>query len=100
VSKFILELESQLRERKVAITLTEEARAWLARKGYDPKFGARPVARIIQENVRDPLTDEILFGELESGGEVTIKVNAAGDGLAFDFKPTIVKEPGPEKIEA
>ena len=100
VSKFILELESQLRERKVAITLTEEARAWLARKGYDPKFGARPVARIIQENVRDPLTDEILFGKLESGGEVTIKLNPAGDGLAFDFKPTIVKEPGPEKIEA
>ena len=100
VSKFILELESQLRERKVAITLTEEARAWLARKGYDPKFGARPVARIIQEHVRDPLTDEILFGELEKGGEVTIRVNPAGDGLAFDFKPTIVKEPGPEKIEA
>jgi ATP-dependent Clp protease ATP-binding subunit ClpA len=100
VSKFILELESQLRERKVAITLTEEARAWLARKGYDPKFGARPVARIIQEHVRDPLTDEILFGKLEAGGEVTIKLNDAGDGLAFDFKPTIVKEPGPEKIEA
>ena len=100
VSKFILELESQLRERKVAITLAEEARAWLARKGYDPKFGARPVARIIQEHVRDPLTDEILFGELEAGGEVTIKLNEAGDGLAFDFKPTIVKEPGPEKIEA
>ncbi len=99
VSKFILELESQLRERKVAITLTEEARAWLARKGYDPKFGARPVARIIQEHVRDPLTDEILFGKLESGGEVTIKLNDAADGLAFDFKPTIVKEPG-AKIEA
>jgi ATP-dependent Clp protease ATP-binding subunit ClpA len=100
VSKFILELEAQLRERKVAITLTEEARGWLARKGYDPKFGARPVGRVIQENVRDPLTDEILFGELESGGEVTIKLNPAGDGLAFDFKPTTVKEPGPEKIEA
>ena len=99
VSKFILELEAQLRERKVAITLGEEARAWLARKGYDPKFGARPVARIIQEHVRDPLTDEILFGKLETGGEVTIKLNDAGDGLAFDFRPTIVKEPG-EKIEA
>jgi|CXWL01.1.fsa_nt_gi ATP-dependent Clp protease ATP-binding subunit ClpA len=93
VSKFVLELEAQLRERKVAINLAEEARAWLARKGYDPKFGARPVTRVIQEHVRDPLTDEILFGELENGGEVTIKVNAAGDGLAFEFKPTIVKEP-------
>ena len=99
VSKFILELESQLRERKVAITLTEEARGWLARKGYDPKFGARPVARIIQEHVRDPLTDEILFGALEAGGEVTIKLNPTSDGLAFEFKPTIVKEPG-EKLEA
>jgi ATP-dependent Clp protease ATP-binding subunit ClpA len=99
VSKFILELESQLRERKVAITLVEEARAWLARKGYDPKFGARPVARVIQEYVRDPLTDEILFGALEGGGEVTIRLRENGDGLAFDFKPTIVKEPG-EKIEA
>jgi len=99
VSKFVLELEAQLRERKVAITLAEEARGWLARKGYDPKFGARPVARIIQEHVRDPLTDEILFGELESGGEVTIKLNPAGDGLAFEFKPTIVKEPE-EKVEA
>jgi ATP-dependent Clp protease ATP-binding subunit ClpA len=99
VSKFVLELEAQLRERKVAINLAEEARAWLARKGYDPKFGARPVTRVIQEHVRDPLTDEILFGELENGGEVTIKVNAAGDGLAFEFKPTIVKEPE-AKIEA
>ncbi len=99
VSKFILELESQLRERKVAITLAEEARAWLARKGYDPKFGARPVARTIQEHVRDPLTDEILFGALEAGGEVTIKLAPSGEGLAFEFKPTTVKEPG-EKIDA
>jgi ATP-dependent Clp protease ATP-binding subunit ClpA len=95
VSKFVFELEAQLRERKVAITLTDEARAWLARKGYDPKFGARPVSRIIQEHVRDPLTDEILFGALESGGEVTIRLNDAGDGLAFDFKPTPVKGPEP-----
>jgi ATP-dependent Clp protease ATP-binding subunit ClpA len=57
------------------------------------------VARIIQEHVRDPLTDEILFGALESGGEVTIKLNPTGDGLAFDFKPTIAREPE-EKIEA
>ena len=95
VSKFVFELEAQLRERKVAITLADEARAWLARKGYDPKFGARPVSRIIQEHVRDPLTDEILFGALESGGEVTIRLNDAGDGLAFDFKPTPVKGPEP-----
>ena len=68
VEKFILQLEAQLAERHVAITLTPEARAWLAAKGYDPVFGARPLARVIQREVRDPLTDEILFGALEHGG--------------------------------
>ena len=72
VEKFILQLEAQLAERHVAITLTPEARAWLAAKGYDPVFGARPLARVIQKEVRDPLTDEILFGALEHGGTVTI----------------------------
>ena len=62
VEKFILQLEAQLAERRVAITLEPEARAWLAKKGYDPVFGARPLARVIQTEVRDPLTDEILFG--------------------------------------
>ena len=72
VEKFILQLEAQLAERRVAITLEPEARAWLAEKGYDPVYGARPLARVIQTEVRDPLTDEILFGRLESGGTVTI----------------------------
>ena len=62
VEKFILQLEAQLAERHVAITLTPEARAWLAAKGYDRVFGARPLARVIQREVRDRLTDEILFG--------------------------------------
>ncbi len=86
VSKFVFELEAQLRERKVAITLTDEARGWLARKGYDPKFGARPVSRIIQEHVRDPLTDEILFGSLENGGHV--EVGFDGKELQFTFSPS------------
>ena len=72
VEKFVLQLEAQLAERRVAITLDPEARAWLAKKGYDPVFGARPLARVIQREVRDPLTDEILFGQLENGGTVTI----------------------------
>ena len=72
VEKFILQLEAQLAERRVAITLEPEARQWLAEKGYDPVFGARPLARVIQTEVRDPLTDEILFGRLERGGTVTI----------------------------
>ena len=74
VEKFILQLEAQLAERRVAITLEPEARAWLAEKGYDPVFGARPLARVIQTEVRDPLTDEILFGQLENGGTVTIGI--------------------------
>jgi ATP-dependent Clp protease ATP-binding subunit ClpA len=82
VEKFILELEMQLTERRVAITLTPEARAHLARKGYDPSFGARPLSRLIQTEVRDPLTEEILFGRLQEGGTVTLRLT--GDALAFD----------------
>jgi ATP-dependent Clp protease ATP-binding subunit ClpA len=84
VEKFILQLEAQLAERRVAITLEPEARAWLAEKGYDPVYGARPLARVIQTEVRDPLTDEILFGRLEGGGTVTIAIK---DGrLDFRFE--------------
>ena len=83
VEKFILQLESQLSERRVAFTLLPEARDWLARKGYDPVFGARPLARVIQQEVRNRLTDEILFGRLENGGHVTIGLE--GDALTFSF---------------
>ncbi len=84
VEKFVLQLEAQLAERRVAITLQPEAREWLARKGYDPVYGARPLGRVIQAEVRDPLTDEILFGQLENGGTVTI---GFVDGkLTFDYE--------------
>ena len=83
VEKFVLQLEQQLAERHVAITLLPEARAWLAAKGYDKVFGARPLARVVQKEVRDPLTDQILFGKLEQGGTVTI--GAAGDALTFSY---------------
>ena len=83
VEKFILQLESQLSERKVAFTLAPEARAWLAHKGFDPTYGARPLARVIQQHVRNRLTDEILFGRLENGGHVTIGLD--GDALTFGF---------------
>ena len=83
VEKFILQLEAQLTERKVAFTLSPEARVWLARKGFDPVFGARPLARVIQQEVRNRLTDEILFGRLEHGGHVTIGLEA--DALTFNF---------------
>jgi ATP-dependent Clp protease ATP-binding subunit ClpA len=84
VDKFVLQLEQQLAERHVAITLKDEARAWLAVKGYDPVFGARPLARVVQKEVRDPLTDQILFGELEHGGTVTIGV--ADNALTFAYQ--------------
>ena len=81
VDKFILQLESQLSDRRVAITLTPAARTWLATAGYDRVFGARPLARVIQKDVRDVLTDQILFGALEHGGTVTIDV--ADNHLTF-----------------
>jgi ATP-dependent Clp protease ATP-binding subunit ClpA len=84
VEKFVMQLESQLRERHVAIALTLEARAWLAAKGFDPVFGARPLGRVIQKEVRDPLTDQILFGTLEHGGTVTI--GADDDQLTFRYE--------------
>jgi ATP-dependent Clp protease ATP-binding subunit ClpA len=84
VDKFMLQLEQQLRERHVAITLTPEARTWLAVKGYDAVFGARPLGRVVQKEVRDPLTDQILFGALEHGGTVTIGV--AENGLTFGYE--------------
>jgi ATP-dependent Clp protease ATP-binding subunit ClpA len=83
VEKFILQLESQLAERRVAIELRPAARAWLAREGYDPVFGARPLARVVQKHVRDPLTDELLFGRLEKGG--TVVIDAGEQGLGFEY---------------
>jgi len=83
VEKFILQLEAQLAERKVAFSLEPEARFWLARKGFDPVYGARPLARVIQQEVRNPLTDEILFGRLENGGHV--RIGLADDRLTFAF---------------
>jgi ATP-dependent Clp protease ATP-binding subunit ClpA len=85
VDKFILQLESQLSDRRVAITLTPAARTWLGTAGYDRIFGARPLARVIQKEVRDVLTDEILFGALEKGGTVTI--DAADHRLTFSYEP-------------
>ena len=86
VEKFVLQLETQLAERRVAIALQPDARAWLAAKGYDPTYGARPLARLIQTEVRNPLTDEILFGRLEHGG--TVRIGLTGDALQFDVEPS------------
>jgi ATP-dependent Clp protease ATP-binding subunit ClpA len=83
VDKFIDELEAQLADRGVTIELSKEARAWLGRKGYDERFGARPLARVIQESVKKPLADELLFGELQGGGRVRVVVD---DNDKLDFE--------------
>jgi ATP-dependent Clp protease ATP-binding subunit ClpA len=98
VEKFVLELEAQLRERRVAFTLTPEARAYLAKKGYDPRYGARPLSRLIQTEVRDPLTDEILFGELENGG--TVEIGLEAEKLIFTVDPASAPSKEPEPADA
>ena len=85
VEKFVFELEAQLQDRNVTIELTEEANDWLARKGYDEKFGARPLSRVIQEHIKRPLADELLFGKLKGGGVVRVVVNKDGKELDFEF---------------
>jgi ATP-dependent Clp protease ATP-binding subunit ClpA len=85
VDKFVLQLEAQLSDRHVTIELTDEARTWLAERGYDRLFGARPLARVIQENIKKGLADELLFGRLVKGGHVKVRVEAGK--LAFDITP-------------
>ncbi|MFA4994356.1 MAG: ATP-dependent Clp protease ATP-binding subunit ClpA [Bdellovibrionales bacterium] len=84
VEKFILQLEGQLGERGVTIELAPAARTWLARKGFDPLYGARPLGRIIQEYVKKPLAEELLFGALQKGGAVTVGLDAAANKLTFE----------------
>lgn len=83
VDKFVAQLEGQLADRNVTIALTDEARAWLAERGYDKLYGARPLGRVIQEHIKKPLADELLFGQLAKGGHVQVKVE--DDKLTFEF---------------
>ncbi|WP_051609746.1 ATP-dependent Clp protease ATP-binding subunit ClpA [Terasakiella pusilla] len=95
VDKFIMELEGQLADRGVEFQLTPAARKWLAKKGYDKNYGARPLGRVIQEYIKKPLAEELLFGKLISGGLVKVKVD---DGsLAFEFPEVEVHEKDGEK---
>jgi ATP-dependent Clp protease ATP-binding subunit ClpA len=83
VDKFVGELATQLAERKVKLTLSDEAKAHLAKRGYDPMNGARPLARVIQDELKRPLTDQLLFGKLVAGGAV--RVDFVGDALSFSY---------------
>jgi ATP-dependent Clp protease ATP-binding subunit ClpA len=85
VDKFVKEVAEQLSERKVEIELTEAARSWLAEKGYDPDFGARPLGRVIQVELKDRIVDDLLFGKLATGGRV--RVDRDGADLTFDIQP-------------
>ncbi|HEY5085580.1 MAG TPA: AAA family ATPase, partial [Rhizomicrobium sp.] len=85
VEKFVLELEAQLADRDVTFDLAPEATRWLGQKGYDDSFGARPLARVIQEHIKKPLADEILFGNLKDGGTVRVLLDREKDTLAFEF---------------
>ncbi|MBW9053503.1 ATP-dependent Clp protease ATP-binding subunit ClpA [Rhizobium mesosinicum] len=91
VQKFIMQLEAQLSERNVTFDLHEDAIAWLSEKGYDEKMGARPLSRVIQENIKKPLANEILFGKLKKGGVVNVTVGPKEDG-----KPGLILEAIPE----
>ena len=95
VDKFILQLELQLAEQNVHIQFDSEARAWLAKRGYDKLMGARPMARLIQDKVKQPLAEELLFGKLAHGGEVHVSVK--DEARAFELTPAAPKEPRPGK---
>ncbi|MFP4312923.1 MAG: ATP-dependent Clp protease ATP-binding subunit ClpA [Alphaproteobacteria bacterium] len=108
VDKFVMQLEAQLADRGVSIDLTDEARKYLAKEGYDPAMGARPLSRIIQEKIKQPLAEEILFGALSEGGIATVDYD--GEKMSFAFEkprpPALPKAesgdsepPAEEKVE-
>ena len=95
VEKFVMQLEAQLADRNVTIELSSAAKEWLSERGYDPLYGARPLARVIQEHVKKPLAEELLFGKLAKGGSV--KVGFAEGKLTFEFfEASAVAQPKPE----
>ena len=96
VQKFVMQLEAQLADRHVTIETTDEAADWLAKNGFDELYGARPLSRVIQENIKKPLADEILFGRLIKGGHV--KVTLKDGKMAFEIEGD-EREPGAPKIE-
>jgi ATP-dependent Clp protease ATP-binding subunit ClpA len=91
VDKLIVELEAQLDKQDVTIELEPAAREWVAKRGYDKKMGARPMARVIQEHIKRPLAEELLFGKLSGGGHVRIEVTRDGAGLVLTCEPEIRK---------
>jgi len=86
VDKLIVEVEAQLEQKGVQLSIDDDARHWIAQKGYDPKMGARPMARVIQERIKRPLAEELLFGRLAGGGTVRVSLAKDGDGLTLESR--------------
>ena len=85
VDKFVVELQAQLDAKGVSLEVSEDARNWLADKGYDKAMGARPMVRVIQENLKKPLANELLFGSLVNGGSVKVELDSATKTLTYSF---------------
>ncbi|MCY1452900.1 ATP-dependent Clp protease ATP-binding subunit ClpA [compost metagenome] len=85
VDKFLIELQAQLEDKRVQLEVSDAARGWLAEKGYDPQMGARPMARLIQDKIKRPLAEEILFGELAEHGGVA-HVDLKDEELVFEYE--------------
>ncbi|GAC1668148.1 MAG: ATP-dependent Clp protease ATP-binding subunit ClpA [Steroidobacteraceae bacterium] len=86
VDKLLVEAEAQLEQKRVSISVDEPARRWIAKRGYDPKMGARPMARVIQEFIKRPLAEELLFGKLVNGGHVEVTLSEDGEKLKLDAR--------------
>ncbi len=99
VDKFLLQLETQLTEKKVDVTFTDKLRKHLAKKGFDPLMGARPMQRLIQDTIRRALADELLFGRLTEGGRLTVDIDDK-DEVTLDIAPLPKKEGKPKPEEA
>jgi len=83
VNKFMEELNQQIASKKIVLTISSGVRSWLANKGYDPRYGARPLARLIQVEIKDVISDQILFGSLEKGGRIFVDLE--DDQLKFNY---------------
>jgi ATP-dependent Clp protease ATP-binding subunit ClpA len=98
VDKFVLQLELQLADRNVHIELDDEAREWLTARGYDKLYGARPMQRLVQEKIKQPLAEELLFGKLVDGGEVKVRIK--DNQPVFEIVPAPPKAPKGKKPPA
>ena len=92
VDKLVVELEAQLQDKMVTLELDDDARQWIAARGYDPKMGARPMARVIQEHIKRPMAEELLFGSLTNGGHIRVRLDTENDRLILETDPAEAPE--------